>query len=328
MNTRTFAPWPIATLGMLALLVWGCDDAGQGAGPGDGGIDDVSDGADADSHGGSDADAPDTSSDAGGGDPEPRFDWPSSQVSLELADWGILVRGSILDGPRPSPYSQSQVQGQCRLLLADLSPCDPVCEGGKVCMGGACVEQPSTSDMGMLLLGGFPGGDIGIDPSSPGVYFYQSEAHNAATAGPELTLSSSQDDMLAFSLSARRVAPFAGAEAWSDLIKARAPGEPAVLRWSNPDPAARIYIRMTTGVGTHGGIAHAEVECEGPDTGELVLPGAFLDELFSEGWSCGECGTHALWRYDAAESEGDSPIQFRVWSQAWFYFHPTVSGFE
>lgn len=47
---------------------------------------------------------------------------------------------------------------------------------------------------------------------------------------------------------------------------------------------------MTTGVATPGGVAHAEIECEEPDTGRLVLPGAFLDRLYETGWACGECG--------------------------------------
>jgi hypothetical protein len=93
------------------------------------------------------------------------------------------------------------------------------------------------------------------------------------------------------------------------------------LTWSDSDPDSRIYLRMTTGVGTHGGISPVEVECESADTGRLVLPGAYLDQLYDDGaWSCGECGDNNVWRYRAATTASD--VQFRAEARTTFFFRP------
>ena len=42
--------------------------------------------------------------------------------------------------------------------------------------------------------------------------------------------------------------------------------------------AASFTPRPKTCVGTRGGISPVEVECEGPDTGELTIPGAYCDD--------------------------------------------------
>lgn len=83
---------------------------------------------------------------------------------------------------------------------------------------------------------------------------------------------------------------------------------------------------MTTCVGTHGGISPVEIECEGADTGELTIPGAYLDALYAQGWGHGECGANTVWRYHASQTGcGDSAVQLRAEAPASFYFNP---GFE
>ena len=80
---------------------------------------------------------------------------------------------------------------------------------------------------------------------------------------------------------------------------------------------------MTTGIGTHGGISPIEIECEGPDVGTLEIPGSYLDQLFEDGWSCGECGNNDLRRYVADEgdlSTGKARFTAETWST--FFFQP------
>ena len=86
---------------------------------------------------------------------------------------------------------------------------------------------------------------------------------------------------------------------WDEVIRDRGDGD-ATLRWSNPVPGARIRLHMTDCVGSHGGIAAAEIECEGPDSGGLVLPGAYLDLFDAGDWTHGECGSHTFERYQPA----------------------------
>jgi hypothetical protein len=110
---------------------------------------------------------------------------------------------------------------------------------------------------------------------------------------------------------------------WSGLLAARAPGQPVTLTWSDPVDSARIYLRMTTGIGTHGGISPVEIECEGPDVGMLELPGAYLDALYESGWSCGECGDNTLVRYHVDETDaGGTTVQLRTEATVGFWFIP------
>jgi hypothetical protein len=111
---------------------------------------------------------------------------------------------------------------------------------------------------------------------------------------------------------------------WSAAMEARGAGEDVTLTWSNPYSTARVSLRMTTGIGTHGGISPVEIECEGRDSGSLTLPGAFLDLLYDGPyWSCGECGDNRLLRYHATEADvGGTTVQLRTQSPAMFYFRP------
>ena len=69
-----------------------------------------------------------------------------------------------------------------------------------------------------------------------------------------------------------------------------------------------------------------EIECEGPDEGELVIPGSFLDALANcEGcWGQGECGLHKLLRYHAVEADADDGtlVQLRGVLETPFSFYP------
>jgi hypothetical protein len=258
--------------------------------------------------------------DAGVGS-EPDFSWPDNQLTLELAYWGLYLQGALFSGPRASFHTEQDRQGQCRLLTFTFVPCEPGCEWPEMCAGGQCIAQPPLLSAGTLQLTGFPGGPIAIEPTSDGAYWYQTEA--VKSDGTEtVTLTAPGADASGFSLQAKAVEAPEPEGDWSALLAARAPGEDVTLTWTDPTADARVYIRMTTGIGTHGGISPVEIECEGPDTGSLLLPGAYLDALYAEGWSCGECGDNTLWRYRADVTATEPHVQLRVQSRASFYHHP------
>ena len=79
---------------------------------------------------------------------------------------------------------------------------------------------------------------------------------------------------------------------------------------------------MTDCTGSHGGLAAAELECEGPDTGDLVIPGAFLDVMDAGDWSHGECGSHAFERYHSAALEDDDTVRLETVGDAGFFYRP------
>ena len=109
---------------------------------------------------------------------------------------------------------------------------------------------------------------------------------------------------------------------WAQDINKRGDGDDVTLRWSNPIEKARVRLSMTDCTGSHGGIGEAEIECEGPDTGELVLPGAFLDALDAGDWTHGECGSHPFERYHAAAIVGDDTVRYETVGDAGFFYRP------
>lgn len=257
-------------------------------------------------------------------DPEPQFVWPSSRFTLELADWGISFWGVVLDGPAVVFHTETARNGSCRLLTYEPSFCEPPCGADSTCVDSECRTFPLLIAMGDVELSGFLSGTIVVSEAQHGQYFYQSEAVTAADIPGKIGLSPVITDVVDFDLSVSKVSAPIPSSDWAQQMSTRGTGGDVILQWTNPDPTARIYLRMTTGVGTHGGISPVEVECEGPDVGELRLPGAYLDALYAQGWSCGECGGNDLWRYHAATADGPNPIQFRVQARTTFFYHPNL----
>ena len=307
-------------VGILCLIcvhgIWGCESA---KGAGDAALaapDSVVQPSDS---GGGAADTPLAGADASGG---PDFDLPASVIALEHGSWGLALKGAVLDGPAIDYHTDAGHDGLCRLLTYAASPCEPSCTLPEVCTPDGCKLQPSPVDAGDLVLTGFASGPLSIEAVGPGQYFFQTEDVKGANAGTELTLTSAGGAVPAFTLTAATVTAPAPSGDWSALLKDRSSGQDVTLRWSAPTAGARIYLRMTTGIATHGGISPVELECEGPDLGELRLPGAWLDALYSHGWGCGECGSNDLWRYRSDTSDGELPVQFRVQSRTSFFYQP------
>lgn len=248
----------------------------------------------------------------------PIFEQPPGRFALLVVDSYKTLRGFISDGPRVEFHQESAQDGACRLLTYTASTCTPTCTAPAVCIAGACVTEPSGVSAGAVTLRGVGEDDIAVAEDGLHNYFWDGQGGPAPTM-PGLTAAGA--DVPAFDL---EVCPSTSATPdgdWSALLEARAPGEPVLLTWSDPLDDARIYLRMTTGIGTHGGISPVEIECEGPDVGALELPGDFLDALYAEGWACGECGGNDLIRYYADETD-DGGVQLRSESVTNFWFIP------
>ena len=148
------------------------------------------------------------------------------------------------------------------------STCDPPCDGDAACVGGECVAWPVREDRDDLLQT-WPDGDRTVSPDAANSYF----ATGLASTEGEVSI---EVDGLA--LTASTIGPPVEDGSWVGAITSRSSGD-ATLRWQDPILDARIRLHMTDCTGSHGGFAAAEIECEGPDTGEMVVPGSFLDEL-------------------------------------------------
>jgi hypothetical protein len=285
----------------------GSDDASSSIGPGE-------------SSGSDSTGALDPCTTALGTGPDPIFERPAGRFVLFAFPTYLSVRGSISDGPPLEFHHETERSGMCRLLRFGATTCTPACEAPAVCVDDACVSAPASVPAGELTLDGVGLGPIAVLEDPFHAYYWDAEVETELDM-PRLVASG--DEVPAFELSACPVdAPTATGD-WSALLDARADGESVTLTWADPLDTARIYLRMTTGIGTHGGISPVEIECEGPDVGELVLPGSYLDALYAEGWSCGECGGNDLIRYHADRTDGPEPtVELRVAAATNFWHIP------
>jgi len=256
-----------------------------------------------------------------GGVDEPLFEQTPHRFRFYAGPTSMTFDGVVFDGPDLSLHAETDRQGACRLLEYEASPCAALCADQQVCLQGECRAYPSPISAGTLELRGV-GANVTVEPTNSGHYYWSTEAVGYDSV-ESVGVSTGGDAAVAFDLETCLSGPPEPKEDWSLLLETRAVGEDVTLTWSNPAPRARIYLRMTTGIGSHGGISPVEVECEGLDTGTLTLPGPYLDALYAEGWSCGECGANSLLRYHAVESgSGSTAVQLRAESAAGFGFIP------
>jgi hypothetical protein len=220
------------------------------------------------------------------------------------------LMGAFADGPGLHHHSEAERSGNCRLLTYSASSCEPACGDDELCIDGACEAWPVRIDRGDLLWS-WPDGEQTLSPD--------------ATLGYWGTGSTSSDGDVSIAvdgleLTAPTIAAMEPDGDWESELTNRS-GD-ATLRWKDPILDARVRLHMTDCTGTHGGIAAAEVECEGPDTGELTIPSAYLDAMEQGDWSHGECGVHDFERYHAAAPEGDTSIRLETQSDGGLYWFP------
>jgi hypothetical protein len=229
--------------------------------------------------------------------------WPSGETELVA---------SFADAPALRFHRESERIGQCRLMTFQPSTCTPACTDSDACIDAQCRPHPVRVHRGPIDWQ-WPGGRQTVLASEILSYHAIGEASAAGDVVVRvdgLTLSAPNDD-----------APTPDAD-WAEAVAARTAAADVTLRWTNPSPGARIRLHMTDCEGSHGGFAAAELECESPDTGALVLPGAFLDRLDAGDWSRGECGSHDVERYHAASPEGDDSIRLETITRADFFYRP------
>jgi hypothetical protein len=242
----------------------------------------------------------------------PDFSEPHGLIVVEtwLRYGENQLSGAFADGPGLHHHSESERSGSCRLMTYTASTCEPGCSGDELCIDGVCQAWPTRIDRGDLLWS-WPDGEQTVSPDATLGYW----ATGSASSEGEVSIAVEGLD-----LSAPTIAAMEPDGDWERALSDR-DGD-AVLRWKNPILDARVRLFMTDCTGTHGGLAAAEVECEGPDTGELIIPDAYLAALEAGDWSHGECGGHELERYHAATSEGDTSVRLETVSDGGLFWRP------
>jgi hypothetical protein len=247
-------------------------------------------------------------------DAEPDFSVPAG--AIRVTTWFPTAEtelvASFADAPPLRFHREAERIGQCRLMTYEPSSCTPPCTGTDACIDEQCRAHPVRVDRGPIDWE-WPGGQQTVSASEILSY----HAIGAASAPGDVIVR--VDGLILIAPNGEALAP---AGDWSAAVAARAAAGDVTVRWTNPSSGARIRLHMTDCTGSHGGFAAAEIECEGPDTGSLVLPGAFLDRLDAGSWSRGECGSHAFERYRVASPEGDASVRLETIARAGFFYRP------
>ncbi len=302
----------------VVVLILGCSSNGERLKAGDAGGGGAAGAAGAGTGGGSCAATLD-------GVTGPSFEQPSSRIRVRAGSYFTVLDGAVVDGPSRELHAEAARDGSCRLLTYDSgSFCDPACENPAICINGVCERFPEPLSAGPLTARFGSNEPVVVEPIELGRYFFQTEDFGYDDVRA-VAVSAPGDEAAGFDLEACLASAPQAIGDWDQLLQKRVAGGDVALAWSNPVPTARIYLRMTTCIGTHGGISPVEVECEGPDVGKLTLPGAYLDALYEQGWGRGECGVNDVLRYHASQSgSGDGAVQLRVESVASFFFQPRL----
>jgi len=244
---------------------------------------------------------------------DPDFSDPHGLVQVETwFEYGeTALQGSFADGPRLRYHAEAERIGNCRLMTYTPSSCTPTCTGGDACVDGTCVSWPERQDLGELTWT-WPDGEQTVTPDEFSGYYATGSASTEGDVSIEVG---------DYALTAPTIGPPAAVGSWVTAITTRGAGD-ATLRWQDPIQDARVRLWMSDCTASHGGLAAAEIECEGPDTGELVVPGDFLDVLEDGDWSHGECGSHDFQRYHAAAPADDATVRLETLSDGGLYYFP------
>lgn len=259
------------------------------------------------------SDAPDARPPSDGATAAPDFSISDSRLSVTVNvgfDYASLS-GYFADGPPLPHHVPAETNGSCRIMRYTPASCDPACAGNETCVAGACLSPPSRRDRGTLTWT-WPDGSRSIQPDGVLSYYADGGATQHGTTsiavdGIELVLPTATQ-------------PIHDGD-WAQDIQSRGAGADVTLRWTNPVEDARVRLHMTDCTGSHGGLAAAELECEAPDTGELVVPGAFLDIMVDADWTHGECGSHIFQRYHRATAPTES-TRFETIGDGGFFWRP------
>ena len=237
----------------------------------------------------------------------------------ELHDRSIEV--DFRTGPWPTAIVVVAEAGACTMLAGsnDISYlCGDACTWGEAaCIAGSCVSYPGKASAGPIEVTGL-NGPLTLVPAAGGYTFQGDVPGDLFSAGAEIRAKAVGDATGAFELVARGVPTLA----WNPKGFNMEMGKDLVFHWTPaPDapPGTRIYVNLQTG--WHGTSTKAQIWCEGPDNGELVVPASMVDAFPVP--SCGMCESSYIARFTRDVVDlGAGPIELVVasrWSfTAWW----------
>jgi hypothetical protein len=301
----------------LAILVAfpACGDDGGGGGPADGS------GGAGDGAGGADA-RPAGDGGLGGGE--------SGRVFVSERNWygttSGYVFGELMTGGLHRYHTETMAAGACRLLEYEPAFCDPPCYTGLCSPGNVCGPYPTYLSAGTLTITGLRQ-PLSVTPVGCGFcdgeqYWPQSQLPEDLFA-PDATVTASAPGAAfpAFSVTAGAV-PTLEATFPDDKITIQ-DGVDFTLRWTAGDGDARVRVILNANNAGHGAPYAAILECDGPDTGSIVIPGALISAFPSTmAWQAcagSDCPPSRVMRYRRGTTEaGGGVVELLVASEVLF----------
>lgn len=200
------------------------------------------------------------------------------------------VLGKFFDGASPSPvgWKEAGASGSCKVFIPKIPFCPVPCDIQAACVeDGVCQDYADPVVIGQVTVEGLAtkagATSFAMNPIANN---YQ-PANNVIVAFPPfaeggaVTFSASGDTAApAFAVSSKGIPPLA---LLNDTISLE-DGKPVILRWTPPAQPGNSRISVDVDISHHGG-SRGMIECEGPDTGEMAIAGALVDQLKALGIS-------------------------------------------
>lgn len=205
-----------------------------------------------------------------------------SFVILHEVDEGFSVaKGSVSDKVEPSTVLQLEhEEGGCQFLRKVNPFCDPTCTAAETCdMSGSCIVKPETLIAGIIAVTGLEA-DLELEPNGVGEYEDLSIPHPPFAEGATILLSAAGDEVSAFALDGRGVAPLAIASTVWTMVE----GEAFTLEWTASDGPGEIFV--TLNIDLHGN-SPVTMHCTFEDTGSATIPESMVQRLVDFGITVG-----------------------------------------
>lgn len=272
--------------------------------------------------------------------PAPVFDDPNGIVRITEYQFGAdgnddatgRAEAEFFAGPPNEVYATIMTEGACRMLGYDPGFCTDFCTEGYCGSDDQCHAFPTRVSAGTIVVDGL-GFSLSLVPTA-GINWYQPSPAQLPgelfDTGTTVDVSAAGAVFPGFELSAFGTSPvdvgLGGSQ--SDELRIEN-GADAIVSWTPADSGARVRltIRSTT-AGGHGQPLSRIIECDGPDSGELVIPRQLVEAFpameRTEMCVAIDCPPSSFLRYHSAvEPAGDGVVKLMVGNQVDFLIvHP------
>ena len=232
----------------------------------------------------------------------------------------------VADG-LPVWHAETMRSGDCRLLEFEPAFCDPPCLSGLCAPGGVCQPYPTFESAGNITVTGLKT-SVTLTPSACGFCGGGEQYYTTTTYPADLfdddasvTASAAGAAFPAFSVTAGGVPPLAASYPEDKITLVD--GQDFTLAWTSAGSDARVRVTINANNQGHGNPYLAIIECDGDDTGSLVIPSAIIDafpDTMAWAFCAGsDCPPSSIMRYRrGTTTAGGGTVELVIGSEVLF----------